>query len=147
MEQQSAFWGPGPVRILIVDDDRHVRAGVRAFLASASTYEVVGEAGDGQEAIDQVGRHQPDAVLLDLHMPVLDGLQAARIIKEQWPETRIVAMTMYTGQRAAAMAAGADAFVSKGDPPAELLKTLHGVVQREGSDSGSRTAGHGQLQG
>jgi DNA-binding NarL/FixJ family response regulator len=136
MEQRLAFWGPDPVRILIVDDDRHVRAGVRAFLASASAYEIVGEAGDGQEAIVQVGRHQPDAVLLDLHMPVLDGLQAARVIKEHWPETRIVAMTIYTGQRAAAMAAGADAFVSKGDPPAELLKTLHGVVQCAGPDRG-----------
>jgi DNA-binding NarL/FixJ family response regulator len=146
MEQPLAFWGPGPIRILIVDDDRHVRAGVRAFLASVSTYEIVGEASDGQDAIVQVGRYQPDAVLLDLHMPVLDGLRAARIIKEQWPETRIVALTMYMGQCAAAMAAGADAFVSKGDPPAALLETLHRLVQREEPGSGPRGACQGQLR-
>jgi DNA-binding NarL/FixJ family response regulator len=116
-----------PLRILIVDDDVHVRAGVRAFLATGLRCEIVGEAVNGQEAIAQVVLHRPDVVLLDLHMPVLDGMQATRIIKEQWPEIAIVALTIYPGQYAAALAAGADAFVSKGDSPDRLIKALQSI--------------------
>ncbi|HEX6508953.1 MAG TPA: response regulator transcription factor [Chloroflexota bacterium] len=133
MERPFTPSRPEPVRILIVDDDRHARAGVRAFLASTFNCTIVGEAGNGREAITQVESHRPDAVVLDLHMPVLGGLEAARIIKTQWPETAIVVLTMYTEHRVAAVSAGVDAFVCKGDPPATLLEALRGAVQRVGS--------------
>jgi DNA-binding NarL/FixJ family response regulator len=113
-----------PLRIVVADDDRHVRLGLRAFLPTALPCTVVAQAANGAEAIEQVQIHQPDAVVLDLHMPVLDGLAAARVIKERWPRIRIVALTMYAARRADVLAAGADAFVAKGDPHHRLVEAL-----------------------
>lgn len=116
------------LRILIADDDHRARAGVRAFLSTTPACEVVGEAADGQEAIAQIAAHRPDAVLLDVRMPVLDGVQTTRIVKERWPEIRIVVFTLYPGHRAEALAAGADAYMSKADTPARLLEALQAVA-------------------
>jgi DNA-binding NarL/FixJ family response regulator len=127
------------MRILIADDDRRTRAGLRALLSTHTPFEVVGEAIDGQDALAQIERCRPDAVLLDLHMPVLDGIQAARIIKERWPEVAIVVLTMDAGQRSAALAAGADAFISKADGPEQVAKTLGAYV----APSGDAGATHG----
>jgi DNA-binding NarL/FixJ family response regulator len=121
-----------PLRIIIADDDRHARAGIRAVLTAMLACEIVGEAMDGEEAIAQVECHQPDAVLMDLRMPVLDGLQATRMIKGQWPEIMVVALTMYSEKRSAAMAAGADAFVSKGETPTQIIHILRAAAVREG---------------
>ena len=120
------------VRILIADDDRHTRAGLRALLGTYQTWEIVGEAANRQDAIEQVERCRPDTVLLDLHMPVLNGLQATRIMKECWPEVVIVVLTMDPGQRPAALAAGADAFVSKSDGPERVIETLSMIHARGG---------------
>jgi YesN/AraC family two-component response regulator len=70
-----------PMRILIADDDRHARAGLRALLGTYPACEIVGEAVNGQDVLEQIERCRPDAVLLDVWMPVLDGIQASRIIK------------------------------------------------------------------
>lgn len=115
------------LRIIIVDDDRHTRAGLRAFFSTHPLYAVVGEAINGADAIATIESCQPDAVLLDLHMPVLDGLGAAPIIKERWPAIAIVALSVDAGQRGAALQAGADAFVSKLDAPHQLIAALHGL--------------------
>jgi DNA-binding NarL/FixJ family response regulator len=114
-------------RIIIVDDDRHTRAGLRAFLGTYQLCAVVGEARNGAEAIAAIERCQPDALLLDLQMPVLDGLRATRIIKHRWPAIAIVALSVDAGQRSAALRAGADAFVSKLDAPCHLVAVLQGV--------------------
>ena len=116
------------LRIVIADDDRHARAGLRALLTASLACDIVGEAANGEDAVAQVARYGPDAVVLDLRMPMLDGMQATRIIKERWPAITVVALTMYVGHRDAALAAGADAFVSKLDPPHVLISALEAVM-------------------
>ena len=130
-----------PMRILIADDDRHARAGLRALLGTYPPCEIVGEAINGEDVLEQIERCRPDAVLLDLRMPVLDGLQAARMTKERWPEVAIIVLTMDSGQRAAALAAGADAFISKADGPDQVVKTLHALCARGGDGNGGATSG------
>jgi DNA-binding NarL/FixJ family response regulator len=90
----------------------------------------VGEAVDGRQAIDMVEQHRPDVVLMDVQMPVLDGLAAARAIKARWPDIRVVILTLYSGHRANAKAAGADAFLIKGCSMDRLLRAVKG--RREG---------------
>lgn len=116
-----------PLRIIIADDDRHTRAGLRAFLDTHPSYAVIGEASNGLEAIAAVERAEPAILLLDLHMPVLDGLQAMRMIKARWPAIAIVALSVDDGMSGAAIAAGADAFVSKLEASSHLLAALASV--------------------
>ncbi len=120
-------------RILIVDDAAGVRRDLRQLLEIGGEFDVVGETGDGREAIEQVARLRPDVVIMDLAMPVLDGCEAARRIKTGGADCRLVALTVHSGeadqQRAAA--AGFDAFVVKGASLEELLGAI-----------GSRRNGH-----
>jgi DNA-binding NarL/FixJ family response regulator len=126
-----------PMRILIADDDRHTRVGLRALLGTYPACEIVGEAVNGQEVIEQIEHCRPDAVLLDVWMPVLDGIQAARMIKERWPQVAIVVLTMDSGQRAVALAAGAAAFISKAEGPDQVVKTLHALRAQSGPGGGA----------
>lgn len=112
-------------RIVIADDGLRARRALRALLGTCQTVEVVGEARNGDEATRLVAQHHPDAVLMDARMPVLDGLSAARLIKQQCPQTRVVVLTMYADRREAALAAGADAFLLKGCPLDDLLGAIH----------------------
>jgi DNA-binding NarL/FixJ family response regulator len=128
-------------RVLIADDQLRARRSLHALLtavrwshndhgtgsagrSSNRLIETVGEASDGQEAIDQIGLLHPDVVVMELHMPKLDGLSAIRIIKSRWPEVRVVVLTMYATDRAAALESGADAFLLKGCSTGELLAAL-----------------------
>ena len=91
---------------------------------SDSLIEVVGEANDSQQAIDQVGALYPDVVVMELHMPPLDGMVAIQTIKSRWPAVRVVVLTMYATDRAAALESGADAFLLKGCATSELLDAV-----------------------
>jgi DNA-binding NarL/FixJ family response regulator len=113
-----------PARVLIADDSARARDGLRALLTIRPELEVVGEAANGQDAVRLVAECQPDIVLMDLHMPVLDGIQATRLIKQQWPAVTVVVLTMYAVDQGAALAAGADAFLIKGNAPDRLLAAL-----------------------
>jgi DNA-binding NarL/FixJ family response regulator len=122
-----------PVRVLIADDQPRARRSLEALLTAMRwsdssrnerLIEPVGEAGDGQQAIDQVQALHPDVVVMELHPPTLDGLAAIRTIKGRWPAVRIVVLTMYATDRAAALAAGADAYLLKGCPTRELLAAV-----------------------
>lgn len=112
------------MRVLIADDRPRSRQGLRALLATQSEIEVIGEAGDGREALRLVGESRPDAVVMDARMPMMDGLAATRTIKEQWPDVRVVVLTMYSSHRGEAMDSGADAFLVKGCPTEELLEAI-----------------------
>jgi DNA-binding NarL/FixJ family response regulator len=114
----------GRCRVLIADDNARARLGLHALLALRPEIEVVGEAADGHEMVDMVRDGQPDVVLMDVCRPTLDGLEAIRQIKGQWPCVEIVALSMDAAYRAAAMEAGADAFVVKGSPAEELLAAI-----------------------
>jgi DNA-binding NarL/FixJ family response regulator len=113
-------------RVLIADDRARTRDGLRALLATARGVKVVGEAGDGREAVRLVEGFCPSVVLMDIKMPVMDGLEATRLIKGRWPEVRVIVLTVHTSYRARALAAGADAFLVKGCPAEELLAAILG---------------------
>jgi DNA-binding NarL/FixJ family response regulator len=113
------------VRVLIADDRPTTRQGLRALLSLFPQVEIVAEATDGQESMDLVAKHLPDVVLMDMHMPVMDGVEATRRIKEQWPMVRVIALTIHPHYRVEALSAGADIFVLKeGDPDALLGAVL-----------------------
>jgi DNA-binding NarL/FixJ family response regulator len=113
------------VRILIADDRSTTRQGLRALLSLLPQVEVIAEAADGRESVDLVAEYRPDVVLMDMHMPVIDGVEATRRIKEQWPMVRIIALTIHAKYRAEALAAGVDIFLLKeGDPDALLGAVL-----------------------
>lgn len=111
-------------RVLIADDYARSRNGLRALLTTWPDVEVVGEAANGQEALHQVAECQPDVVLMDVRMPLLDGLEATRLIKNKWPEVRVVVLTLYATYQTRALSVGADAFLVKGCPKEELLAAI-----------------------
>jgi DNA-binding NarL/FixJ family response regulator len=113
-----------PTRVLIVDDSAHAREGLRALLRTWPEFEIAGEAANGLEALRLVADCLPDVVLMDLQMPGLDGVQATRLIKQQWPAVVVIVLTMYPTEQTTALAAGADAFVLKEGAPERLLAAL-----------------------
>jgi DNA-binding NarL/FixJ family response regulator len=120
------------VGVLLVDDQPMIRAGLVGILAGAADMEVLGEAGDGAEGVRLARRLRPHVVLMDLRMPVLDGVEATRRIRDD-PElagTRVLVLTTFDGDRdvIAAMQAGADGFLSKGAEPEELIAAVTSVA-------------------
>jgi DNA-binding NarL/FixJ family response regulator len=117
------------LRVLIVDDRPATRAGLNALLTAQTdlagmAIQVIAEACNGREAVQQVEALHPEIVLMDAHMPDVDGLQATRMIKARWPDIRVLILTLYPAHRAEALAAGADGFLLKGCPADELLQAL-----------------------
>jgi DNA-binding NarL/FixJ family response regulator len=120
------------VRVLLADDHQILRDGVRRGLESAGE-EVVGEADNGEQALELVRETRPDIVLMDLSMPVLDGVTATRRITDEFPEVRVVVLTMHDdpARTRAALEAGAIAYLSKGISFADVLETLRRVMAGE----------------
>jgi len=113
-------------RVLIVDDSPQVRQELRTLLTLAGDIEIVGEAADGLEAIRLVEALQPEVVLMDLEMPVMDGYEAARQIKSRWPACRVVALTVhgYEAARQKASQSGVDVFLVKGVSVETLVQAI-----------------------
>ncbi|MFT3970854.1 MAG: response regulator transcription factor [Micropruina sp.] len=114
------------VRLLLVDDEPLIRAGLRMILDGAAGIEVVGEAGDGRAGVQAVGALRPDVVLMDLRMPVLDGIAATREIVAAGHGAAVVALTSFDteGFIADALDAGAQGFLLKSAPPEELTDAV-----------------------
>jgi DNA-binding NarL/FixJ family response regulator len=120
------------IKLLIVDDLEHVRQGLRTILELAGFLEVVGEACNGLEAIQQVDQLQPDVVLMDLVMPQIDGLEATQRIKAQHPGTAVVMISIHDSEetRERAKRAGVDAFLAKGNDTETLIQTIQEVGKK-----------------
>jgi DNA-binding NarL/FixJ family response regulator len=119
-----------PVRVLLVDDDDLMRAGLRAVLSSDSRVEVVGEAGSGRAAVERVRALRPDLVLMDVRMPDLDGIAATREVTSASPEVKIVILTTFEQDDYifGALNAGASGFLLKRSGPEELLAAIQTVA-------------------
>jgi len=112
------------MRVLIADDRSRSRQGLKALLSTQPGIEVIAEARDGREAVRLVDERRPDAVLMDAKMPAMDGMAATRVIKDRWPQTKVIILTMYDVYRAEALDSGANAFLVKGCSTEELLATV-----------------------
>lgn len=115
-------------RILIVDDSPRARQSLRGLLDSYAEDIEIQEAQDGLEALRCVEAFLPDVVFMDVMMPGLDGISATGLIKQQAPQVKVIALSIACDDRAEALAAGADAFVCKGEPPGVILETLARVA-------------------
>jgi DNA-binding NarL/FixJ family response regulator len=118
------------VRVLLVDDDDLMRAGLRSVLSSDETIDVVGEAGDGRDAVECVRRLGPDVVLMDVRMPNLDGIAATREVLAARPEAKVVILTTFEEDDYifGALRAGASGFLLKRTSPEDLIGGLHTVA-------------------
>jgi DNA-binding NarL/FixJ family response regulator len=119
-----------PVRVLLVDDDDLMRAGLRSVLSSDDTIEVVGEAGDGRLALGSVRDLRPDLVLMDIRMPDLDGISATREVLDAAPDVKVVVLTTFEDDDYIfdALSAGASGFLLKRTKPEELIAAIHTVA-------------------
>jgi DNA-binding NarL/FixJ family response regulator len=119
-----------PVRVLIVDDDALMRAGLRGVLSSDDGIEVVGEAGDGRDAVYRARRSAPDVVLMDVRMPDVDGITATRRVLAELPEVRVVILTTFEQDDYifGALSAGASGFLLKRTAPEDLIAAIHTIA-------------------
>ncbi len=125
----------GQIRVLIVDDHAIVRKGLTVLLATESDIKVVGEAQDGQEAVEKAASLKPDVVLMDLVMPRVDGIEATRRITEAQPKTKVLVLTSFAADDKVfpAVKAGALGYLLKDSSPEELVEAIHRVHRGEPS--------------
>jgi DNA-binding NarL/FixJ family response regulator len=121
------------IRVLIADDHPHFRDGLRALLISAPDLEVVGEAGDGEQAISLAAKLQPDVILMDLNMPGVGGIEATRRILRTSPHIAILVISMFEDDDSVftALQAGARGYILKGALKAEILRSIRAVASGE----------------
>jgi DNA-binding NarL/FixJ family response regulator len=131
-----------PIRVLIVDDDDLMRAGLRGVLSSDDAIEVVGEAGDGRDAIYRTRLLSPDVVLMDVRMPDLDGIAATRALLAAFPDVRVVILTTFEQDDYifGALNAGAAGFLLKRTAPEDLIAAVHTIAAGESLLSPSVTS-------
>src|ERR1700735_4661741 len=118
-----------PIRILSVDDHPLIRQGIAGLVATEADMNLIAQAANGREAIQQFRRHRPDITLMDLQMPEMNGVDAIIAIRGEFPEARIIVLTTYTGdvQVLRALKAGARAYLLKNSLHKELLDTIRAV--------------------
>jgi len=132
----SATLPSGLIRIVVADDHRIVREGLVMLLESQTDMSVVGQAGDGREAVELTRQLKPDVVLMDLNMPVMNGIEATRIIAREIPDTIVLGLSAYgeSGTAESMLSAGAVAYLTKGGEPEELIMAVRQqLAERVGS--------------
>lgn len=130
------------IRVLLVDDDPLVRSALGLMLGGQPDLEVIGEATDGREGVALARAEQPDVVLMDIRMPVLNGLEATQALHAHPDPPRVIVLTTFDADEyvVGALAAGADGFVLKDTPPAEIVSAIRKVAEGEPMLSPSATA-------
>jgi len=121
------------LRVILADDHTLVRAGLRKLVEQLEGVSVVGEAGDGYEVLALTGTHRPDIVLMDLTMPRMNGLEAALRLKKEYPQVRVIVLSMHASEEYVlqALRAGASGYLVKDSAPLELGLALQAVIQGE----------------
>jgi DNA-binding NarL/FixJ family response regulator len=132
-DRAAASPRPGPVRVLIVDDDALVRAGLTMILSGADDVDVVGEATDGTEVPAAVAAHRPHVVLMDIRMPRVDGLSATEALRRRADAPEVIVLTTFDADEFVlrALRAGASGFLLKDTPPMEILQAVRRVALGE----------------
>ena len=122
--------GSAPLRVVVADDQAVVREGLVLLLDGLPGIDVVGAAADGQQALDLVAEHRPDAILLDLHMPVLDGIGATRRLTAEHPRVAIVVLTTYVDDASVmdALRAGARSYLTKDADRTDIARALQAAA-------------------
>jgi two-component system response regulator NreC len=122
-------------RILVVDDNKPFRDGLKALIGLQARMEVIGEAENGEIAVELAGRLRPDVILMDVKMPVMDGVEATRLIHADMPGVKILALSMYSDKIyvMGMLRAGAVGYITKGDDLEEMFKTIRKVASSEKS--------------
>ena len=121
------------IRVILADDHIIVRKGIREYLEEDKAIQVVGEASDGEEAVALVARERPDLAVFDIQMPRLNGLDATRRVKKEFPHTRVLILTAYDDDPYifAGLQAGASGYLLKTASPGELVQAVHALMAGE----------------
>jgi DNA-binding NarL/FixJ family response regulator len=122
-----------PIRVLIADDHTLVRAGIRSLIQNIEGIEVIAEAGNGHEALQLIGIHRPDVVLIDIILPGLNGLDVAARVSKEFPRVCVIILSMYANEEYVlqALRAGAAGYIVKGADPGELEIAIKAVFRGE----------------
>jgi DNA-binding NarL/FixJ family response regulator len=115
-------------RMILVEDNFRARQALSVYLSQQAGIRVTAEASNGLEAVNLINSQPPEIVLMDMRMPVMDGLEATRIIKKNWPNIKVIILTIYPNYQTEARSAGADAFLVKGCSVNEIISTIHKVL-------------------
>jgi|ERR1041385_1945727 DNA-binding NarL/FixJ family response regulator len=118
------------IKIILADDHSILRSGLKQLLGSVPGFSVVGEANNGKDALTLVGKYLPNVAILDISMPEMSGIEAARLIKEKNPETKILILTVYDNQDyiVQVMQAGADGYILKNSKPEDIIDAVRNVA-------------------
>ena len=121
--------------VLIADDDKDLRYMLKYLIESTTNFVVVAEAGNGEEAVAQCEKHQPDLVIMDVQMPVMDGIEATRRIKDRWPRMFILGLTAFSDYPEILLGAGADKCLLKTESYGSLTHVMERI--RDEAETGS----------
>ena len=121
--------------VLIADDDKDLRYMLKYLIESTTNFVVVAEAGNGEEAVAQCEKHQPDLVIMDVQMPVMDGIEATRRIKDRWPRMFVLGLTAFTDYPEILLGAGADKCLLKTESYGSLTHVMERI--RDESETGT----------
>ncbi|KJH73727.1 response regulator transcription factor [Pseudomonas gregormendelii] len=121
---------PSPIRVALVDDHSLVRDGIKALLSVMANLEVVGEAENGADAIDMIGRCQPDLVLVDIGLKDMNGLELTRLLRNRYPALKVLVLSMYDNHEyvSESVRAGASGYVLKNSPSREIIAAIDAIT-------------------